>query len=382
MPATTQPGHAGPDPRPAAVAWTGTRAAHGQLLDHRPARLAGGLASGCVAAELTWYLSTGLHGGPVIVTGIVMTPHGEPPPGGWPVIAWGAGGFGVCGASAYTRSERLNHGHDAYTPFLAGLLAAGYAITASDYEGQISGGVRPFQAPHSEGRSMIDAVLAGRQLNPALGTGWFAVGHSGGGHAALDAAETADTGYAPGLSLLGVVALEPAGNFSWVPGHLDRLIIDDPRGAAGRAIYAALVIGLKAQHPGLRLADYLGPLALAQIGVAYTGTAEASARALAGLPSAEFGPRTPEAAAQMRAWLEANAVPRQKTSVPVFFPTGAPQAARPMVKLSHDKARQLGDTVLTTLYPAADHHQMIAACQDDVLQWLRDRLRGQPPPSG
>jgi hypothetical protein len=369
----------------ACLSWTGTGAAHGQLLDRRPAGLAAALSRAAGQTELIWYLSSGLHGGPVLVTGVVMTPRGDPPAGGWPVLAWGGGGYGVSAKSAPSRSAELHHKHDAYLRFLAGLLSAGYVIAATDYEGQISGGVRPFQAPYSEGRSMIDSVIAARQMHPGANSRWFAIGHSGGGHAALDAAEAADAGYAEALELLGVVAIEPAGDFTWVPQHISRLIAGiraaDPNGGGGRTTYVALVVGLKAHHPELRLADYLGPIALAHVDVTYQETSQEAHRVYAGLPATEFGPRTSAAAAQLSTWLEATAVPRQRITVPVFFPTSQDAANAPVVRLCQDRARELGDTTLTTLYPDVNHDQVLGACLDDLRQWLRARLEGLPAPS-
>jgi alpha-beta hydrolase superfamily lysophospholipase len=363
-------------------AWQGRVVAHGELLDHRPLELADQLAATSGDAKLIRYLSTALHGGPTVVSGVVLIPTGDPPANGWPVVAWGAGGFGVSDRTAPSRSPFLSSraGNNAYAPFLSRLLDAGYAVAATDYEGQGTPGVRPFQAPYSEGRSMIDAVLAARQLQLGLDERWFAVGHSGGGHAALDAAETSDLGYAGRLRLLGCVVMEPAGDFQWVPDEVEQLMAG-PEGTTFRAIYAALVVGLKAQHPELRLSDYLGSRALARIEVTYCETQGDASAAYADLPGDEFAPRSAAAADRMRAWLAANAVPRRSTRVPIFLPTGERQHRRPMVKRSLDRTRELGGTVLLRLYPDVDHRQLLSACQDDVLNWLRDRLDGLPAPS-
>jgi hypothetical protein len=101
--------------------WIGRVSAHGQLLDHRPAALVDALLAASGDARVVWYLSTALHGGPTVVSGTVLTPAA-----GWPVVAWGAGGFGVSDRTAYSRSPVLaaRH-HEAYVPFLSGLPESG-----------------------------------------------------------------------------------------------------------------------------------------------------------------------------------------------------------------------------------------------------------------
>jgi acetyl esterase/lipase len=358
-----------------AFGWAG----HGRLLDHRPAELDEAIASACGEARLIWYLSTSVHGGPAVVSGVVLLPKGEPPPGGWPVISWGPGGYGVSDVTAPSRSRLLNtHDNDIYVPFYQGALEAGCAIAATDYEGQGTPGVRPFQAPYSEGRSMIDAVIAARELHAGLSARWFAIGHSGGGHAVLEAAETAELGYAGSLELIGVVCMEPAGDFTWLPDQIERIAAtaDTGENAHFRGVYAALVVGLKAVHPELRLADYLGPQALAHIDLMYDGTHARAREVFGTLPAGDFTPRNADAAARMRSWLAENAVPRRRVAVPIFFPTGESQARRPMVAMSQLRARELGDSVTVRLYPDVSHQSVVATSLPDVLGWLRDRLAG------
>ena len=49
------------------------------------------------AGEVTrvLYTSTDPEGAQIAVSGVVATPVGDPPPGGWPVIAWAHGTTGV-----------------------------------------------------------------------------------------------------------------------------------------------------------------------------------------------------------------------------------------------------------------------------------------------
>src|SRR5690606_34020729 len=132
--------------------------------------------------------------------------------------------------------------------------SAGFAVVSTDYEGLGGPGTHPYLVGTSEGRSMLDAGLAARQL-PDLGAGAAAglVGFSQGGHAALFAAQLAAE-WSPQLSVLGVVLGAPATEISTLA-----------RSGAERAEHGALTVsilaGLAAVHPEVRdrLPDVLTP---------------------------------------------------------------------------------------------------------------------------
>jgi pimeloyl-ACP methyl ester carboxylesterase len=160
-----------------------------------------------VRAWAVLYLSTGLKGTPVAVSGIVLAPKGAPPPDGRPVIAWAHGSRGVSDACAPS--------HDGAGDLIMvtqPLLDLGYVVVATDYQGLGTPGPHPFFVGQSEGRSILDGARAAR-LVPDTGAGDRVafVGHSQGGHAVLWAAELAPT-YAPELEIVGTVAAAPAGD--------------------------------------------------------------------------------------------------------------------------------------------------------------------------
>ena len=66
------------------------------------------------------------------------------------------------------------------------MLAHGYVVVATDYEGLGVPGVHPYLVGISEAHAVLDSVRAARELPAAQATHRFAVwGHSQGGHAAL-----------------------------------------------------------------------------------------------------------------------------------------------------------------------------------------------------
>ena len=152
------------------------------------------------------YRSTGLHGEPITVSGMVVVPASEPPAEGRPIVAWAHPTSGVVPRCAPSLARKRFQ-------FIAGLkdmLARGYAVAATDYPGLGTPEVHPYLVGESEGRAVLDSVRAARQV-PGVGSGRrFAVwGHSQGGHAALFTGLLAES-YAPDLELVGVAAAAPA----------------------------------------------------------------------------------------------------------------------------------------------------------------------------
>lgn len=154
------------------------------------------------------YRSTNLKGEPIAVSGTVIYPAGPAPAGGRDVIAWAHYTTGVAGRCAPGLLPNLS----GTIPGLEDMLARGYAVVATDYEGLGLPGVHAYLVGLSEARSVLDSVRAARNLSGAHATDRFAVwGHSQGGHAAFFTGEIAAE-YAPELKLVGIAAAAPATN--------------------------------------------------------------------------------------------------------------------------------------------------------------------------
>jgi acetyl esterase/lipase len=164
-----------------------------------------GLAAGGTAYRVL-YRSTGLRGQPIAVSGLIIVPNTPAPAGGRRVVAWAHDTIGVarhCAVSAYPQAL-------SWIPGLELMLARGYVVTATDYEGLGAPGVHPYLVGESAGKSVLDSVRAARSFAPARAGSTFAVwGHSQGGHAALFSGQMARS-YAPDLRLVGVAASSPA----------------------------------------------------------------------------------------------------------------------------------------------------------------------------
>jgi hypothetical protein len=161
------------------------------------------------------------RGGKVFETGMVYLPAGKAAPGGgWPVVAWGHGTSGVGDSAAPSRypwlyPEPVNDPWRVYGRFVGKAGRLGAIVTCPDYEGLGTPGMHTYLNRDSEGRAMIDAVRAARQLAADLGVPasrrWVGAGHSQGGQAAIAAAELAST-YGRDLICRGSIGLAPGDN--------------------------------------------------------------------------------------------------------------------------------------------------------------------------
>ncbi len=211
---------------------------------------------GAASATGVTYWSTGPADQPMLSSGAIYVPHGEPPAGGWPIVSWAHGTVGMgdhCAPSIARRSS-------AATTFFAHWLRQGYALVATDYVGLGTPGVHPYLDGPSAAHSVIDMVRAARSLNPDLSRKWVAMGASQGGQAAMFTAHIA-TAYAPELDYRGAVA-------TGVPSNLENLLsLAGPYVPAlplqGTTIYLAFVLaGIRATEPRLDINSYLTPFGI------------------------------------------------------------------------------------------------------------------------
>lgn len=151
------------------------------------------------------YESRDSDGQPIQVAGVVFTPQGKAPDGGWPVIAWAHGSWGVEPQCNIALKPALW----TVSPFFKTLLERGYAVVATDYAGFGMGGIHPYLVGDASAYAVIDAVRAAAQVQGANTGRRYAVwGESQGGHAALWTGEKSPS-YAPRLTLVGVAAAAP-----------------------------------------------------------------------------------------------------------------------------------------------------------------------------
>lgn len=203
------------------------------------------------------YKSTNNQGQPIGVTGTVLMPQGR-----WigigarPLVTVAPGTQGQGDSCAPSKLLALGQEYEGI--LVKGLLARGYAVAITDYEGLGTEGVHTYLARQSQGSAVLDMARAALNLNiPGLSasTRVAITGYSQGGGAAASAAEMAAS-YAPELKLIGTYAGAVPADLQAVASNIDGGLY------TGFLLYA--VNGLAAAE-GFNIADYANPKGLSTL---------------------------------------------------------------------------------------------------------------------
>jgi acetyl esterase/lipase len=314
------------------------------------------------------YLSTGLNGEPIAVTGTIVAPAGESDTPR-PVIAWAHGTTGIfpeCGVS---------HTSDPYqqTPVIDRMINAGFVVAITDYPGLSTPGIHPYIVGSVEAYTVLDSVRAARQLDVSAGDRFVVWGASQGGHAALWTAQTAPD-YAPELTLLGAAASAPATDLRGIAESK----LDDQ---AGGIFLGYVFRSWSEMYPGANLDEIIKPEMREQF--------EAMIRPCFTAPAAFLtvgGILTPNEYLSVdilntEPWvtlLEQNS-PRGRIDVPILIAHGTADPLIPMELSVAEAARRCseGENVQFARYPGSVHD----AREDTavmILGWVLDRFAGRP----
>jgi len=323
------------------------------------------------------HFSTDPSGNSIVVSGAVLTPrpailkaHRE---NAGKIVAWAHGTMGLADQCAPSRTDHLDlPGFDDYSATVASYLSQGWTVTATDYAGLGTPGVHPYLVGESEGRSVIDSVRAARRLNPDLSDKWVVSGHSQGGQAAIFASELAGT-YGKGLQLRGTVSMAPASNLD--------LITQGVVGTPYQGYLVMAIYGLSAVDPTVHPEEILAQPALDRVGALETGCFE-QLEAFADLTADELlvgGELSEELLAKF-----AESSPGQVAgNSPVLLVQGVDDDTVP-VDLTEYFDSQLcafDQPVQLAEYPGVGHVDVLAASQQDVIDYIGDRFAKEPAPS-
>jgi Ca2+-binding EF-hand superfamily protein/dienelactone hydrolase len=322
---------------------------------------------GCSAGYRVWYQGVGYDGSGQLVTGSLFVPRGAPPVDGWPVISYAHGttGLGNVGAPSVAGLARLERAH------VAGWLAEGYLVAATDYEGLSTPGPHPYFNGEAVADDVIDIVRAVRQHRHRVSPRWWVVGFSQGGHAALFTALIA-TRYAPELNFLGTIALAPPTD---VRGVFDVLTADGA--AAVSPLTPITLAGLRVSHPHFRGATLLSIEGQELLTRAETASLVEMFRACRELSNDTIGAtRMTARIAELERLLDACRVPLAALDRPVFLGTGGADEIVPasLVEGFATASRNLGTDLRSRTYPAVDHASVLQAAQADAIGWAREVL--------
>lgn len=336
----------------------------GELIDREALEVTGAIG------ERILYHSTSASGDAVPVSGYVMLPDGDPPEGGWPLIAWAHGTVGL--------GDRCAPSHNAENDGLAAALTGfGYAVVSTDYEGLGTPGLHPYVVGASQAHGVLDSVRAARRMDLPISDEWIVFGHSQGGHAAMFAAQLWPT-YAPELDLIGAVAGAPPSQMA----DLGESLI----GGDFQGYLVMTAAGLAAADPDLDLAQILTTEALALLDVLETGCTGEIFDAFNPLDYADMV--RVEAPFELENWggaIEAQDTNRLPVTVPLLIIHGGDDEQIP-VETSAALFEQLcgfddqGPTV-RNVYPGQDHAGVLVnfAAVPDLLAFFEARFAGSAP---
>lgn len=339
-----------------------------------------------------------ITGTPTQATTILFVPRWKPPAGGWPIVAWAHGtttpGQKACAPSL---SPDLDGGltrdgfKSDYAFEIGELVNAGYAVVAPDLEGL--GPVATVQHPYfgeaSFARSLIASVRAAREAEPTLSSRYAVVGHSEGGHGALDIDKHAAE--APELKLVGIVAMAPYTSIvatAELSAERARAERDPTKAQSFRVTEQFQVMlmsaGLLAQSPGFDPGTVMGDdlkRVLPQFRASCSVPSIAVIQGAMKTGGASFVGLKPGWAMtpQMHAFLAAND-PAVTTGFTLHHPTliaqgtADPLVPEPLTTRFVGKLRARGAPVTYKVYPGADHFTVIRRADADVLAFLAARF--------
>jgi hypothetical protein len=323
------------------------------------------------AARVVYRSTNGDSGAPTTVSGSVFTPEGEPPQGGWPVIALAHGTTGLDKECAPSLTDDLW----ALSEPVLGYVKSGYAVALADYQGLGEDGVHPYSDAKTAALNVIDSVRALRHAFKDVSTRWLAFGGSQGGGAAWAADEQAAV-YAPELDLVGAVANSPAADLTGVVDKAQRGALTDDQ----MPLFLTIVESVARLHPEVDRADFRSGAA-ANYWVPLlscnpeTSTYRAAQRKR--LKPEEFAPRTPAAAGRLRDVLARWALPQRALSAPLSVDYGGADTYIDARWTTDAIARQcaLGGVVQWQLQQGRGHGDIDISGQ---FTWLADRFAGKP----
>ncbi len=203
------------------------------------------------------YRSTGAVGEPTAVSGTLLLPERGRRDHVRPLIAFAVGTHGIGDHAAPSRL--LATGRDWEASMMGHVLARGYAVAISDYQGLGTPGDHVYMVGQALGRNVLDVMRAACEMAPEevrLDGPCGVIGYSEGGAAAAWAAQLQPS-YAPEVALDAVAAGAAAADMEVAGPQLD--------GSFFSFFLAYGAIGYCAAYPELDLDRYLTAGARPQI---------------------------------------------------------------------------------------------------------------------
>lgn len=337
------------------------------------------------------YQSTDLEDNSLPVTGLFAVPDTEPPPGGFPLVAFAHGTLGigqVCGPSLSPLLP-YNPGYTIWPTHVEPLVQEGWAVVATDYSGMGAPGPSSYLVGPLEGRGILDSMRAVLEPHPETGNvpidqdKLALYGKSQGGEAVLAAMEILDD-YAPDLdAVAGGVALAP-GYAVPIRAALD-YVAENPT-SAGQTMFTLLIVkSIVDNYPEfVTLEGTLSEVGLSRLELLDTHCSTQLTDALRDVELSDLL-NLPLAEGVVTGLAEAS-LGREPLGRPVMIIQGLEDVTI-LPQFTHAQTLTRcaqGDTVYYVRFSEDDHPSLNfqARLTDPTgLDWIRDRWAGEPAPS-
>ncbi len=334
-----------------------------------------------LAKRITYTSTTGINDSDHEVTAVVFAPKGTPPPGGWPMVAFGHRTSGIRPECAPSLSPTLA----GESGVVAELVKAGFVVAVPDYQGLgLNTLSHPFLDSTTEGYNLIDSMSASRAAVPDTSDKWIAFGIGQGGQAAWAANELV-ANHRMGLNLIGVVSAAPLAD---ITGLADAAAAGE-LSTDQKLTLVSFVAALKNTYgDDVNLDEYRRGAAQEHWDalLACRTASSDERRTLASQISADdLRPGSPEAVARLRGFLHKTALPQGPTGAPMLVIYGGrdPVAPKAWTEQALDRACVMGDVIQIEFQPDGGGDDIDTG---SALGWINDRVNAVPPrddcPSG
>ncbi len=327
-----------------------------------------------VAARVVYESRSGVDGSSQLVSGTVFAPVGDPPPGGWPVIAFGHGTTGVQEQCAPSMSVSLLGASEV----VAMLVRLGYVVTLTDYQGLgLDGTYHPYLDSTTEGFNIIDSVRAARKVVKGASDRYVAVGLSQGGQGSW-AANELSANYGQGLDLIGSVSVSPAADISGLADEAANGTLTLEQVSA----YIWVLEALKRAHPDLNLDDYRRGIVEDKWDI-FTSCATDKVNERLELSKQitpdDLRPATPQATDVLRNYLQQMSLPKSRAAAPMLVLFGdRDQVVNPeWTESAIRRACDMGDVVTAFVAVGRGHTDIDPGT---ALTWITQRFDNSAEP--
>ncbi|MEN8549985.1 lipase family protein [Acinetobacter soli] len=316
---------------------------------------------------------------PIVVSGSIHLPKGNPPKEGWPVVLWAHGTVGLADACAPSWSGRSYRD----VQYLNRWLNEGFAVVATDYEGLGVAGPHLLINNPMLAYSILDSGRAALKTKLPLANKFVIVGQSQGGAGAVAASSYSAT-YAPDLNIKGSIGTGVIYKDPEATPEKNQLKLNpyevSPSLAYG--IYSFLVT--QSLYPEIKTEEIFTPEAAPLVQQARNAclTSFMGDIQTAGLSPAQAYKPNPPASYKKLQEKELNDYgyyPTLKISHPLFIGTGANDRtpdARSQMKLVAD-ACKAGTVVEGHLYHGLGHSETVNASLKDSIPFAKKAIAGE-----